>query len=174
MLSIELVNAEAEIVRTTLKEPGREEPGAKTVCRFWADLRIDGVDTRIEREAGTQACFYEPWTVGDVRIWLDSVDAVFAFLRETHGPCRRQENCSHDGPPPPNTRYSTSPALVTVKRFVPTLVKICATQLTPSASMWFVTVPPDAFTCACATAVVPNASNPAASAVPLTSSLPSR
>jgi hypothetical protein len=96
--ALELVDTKAEIVRTTLKTPGNEEPGATTVYRFWADLRIDGGDIRLEREVGTQSSFYEPWTIGGVRIWLDAVDAIFDFMRETHGPCRLQETCSHDLP----------------------------------------------------------------------------
>ena len=100
LVSIELVDTKAEIVHTSLKEPGREESGATTVYRFWGDLRIDGSDMRIEREVGTQSSFYEPWEVGGVRIWLDAVDAIFEFMRETHGPCRLQENCSHSAVPP--------------------------------------------------------------------------
>ncbi len=46
-LTIELVDTKAEIVQTDLEEPGKEEPGAMTVYRFWADLRIDGVDVGV-------------------------------------------------------------------------------------------------------------------------------
>ena len=92
---IEIVDTNAEIIHTTLKEPGSREPGATTVYRFWADCRISGTDVRLEREVGTQASFYEPWEFGGIRIWLDAVDAIFDFMRETHSPCRLQENCSH-------------------------------------------------------------------------------
>ncbi|MCA1809868.1 MAG: hypothetical protein LC725_10530 [Lentisphaerae bacterium] len=30
-----------------------------------------------------------------MRIWLDAVDDIFNFMRETHGPCRLQETCSN-------------------------------------------------------------------------------
>jgi hypothetical protein len=100
-VSIELVDTRAEIVHTTLREPGQEEPRARTVYRFWADLRIDGEAVRLEREVGTQRSFYEPWIVGGVRIWLDAVDAIFEFMRETHGACRLQENCAHPHRAPP-------------------------------------------------------------------------
>jgi hypothetical protein len=97
-LTVELVDTKADIVRTTLKEPGKREPGATTVYRFHADLRIDGADVRMEREVGTQASFYEPWEFGGVRIWLDGVEAIFAVMRETHSPCRLQEICKHGAP----------------------------------------------------------------------------
>ncbi|MFW5871329.1 MAG: hypothetical protein ACOCVH_02465 [Verrucomicrobiota bacterium] len=95
---IEIIGTKAEIVRTTLEKSGREERGATTVYRFMADCRIDGENIRLEREVGTQASFYEPWEIGGIRIWLDAVDAIFDFMRETHGPCRLQENCSHSLP----------------------------------------------------------------------------
>jgi len=95
IVSIHVVDTKAEIVHTTLKEPGREERGARMVYRFWADCEIEGTDIRLEREVGTQASFYEPWKVSGIRIWLDAVDAIFDFMRETHSPCRLQENCSH-------------------------------------------------------------------------------
>ncbi|MDD2709536.1 MAG: hypothetical protein PHV34_16240 [Verrucomicrobiae bacterium] len=91
--TIELVATAAEIKHTTLKTPGLGEPAARTVYRFWADIRVNGQPHRLEREVGTQASFYEPWTIGGVNIWLDAVDAIFEFVQETHGRCRLQENC---------------------------------------------------------------------------------
>lgn len=105
-LLIELIDTDAEIIHTTLREPGIEEPGAKTVYRFWADLRIDGTDVRLEREVGTQASFYEPWEFCGIRIWLDAVDAIFDFMRETHAPCRLQENCMYGAPPRRQARFA--------------------------------------------------------------------
>lgn len=95
---IEVVDTKAEIVRTTLKQPGITEPGATTVYRFWADCKIEGSEVRLEREVGTQASFYEPFEIGGIRIWLDAVDAIFDFMRETHGACRLQDNCSSAPP----------------------------------------------------------------------------
>lgn len=109
-VSIWLVDTKAEILRTTLVDPGREESGATTIYRFWADMRIDGVDVRLEREVGTQASFYEPWEMGGVRIWLDAVDAIFEFMHETHGPCRLQQNCSHGAPPRRQARIALQDA----------------------------------------------------------------
>ncbi len=91
---LELLDTGAAIVETTLAVPGVCEPGARTVYRFWADVRINGHDQRLEREVGSQASFYSPWVVDGVRLWLDAVDAIFTFMRETHSPCRLQANAS--------------------------------------------------------------------------------
>jgi hypothetical protein len=95
---IELLDSGAEIVETSLKQPGVPERGATTIYRFWADFKIDGQALRLERQVGTQASFYEPMTVSGVRIWLDAVDAIFEFMRETHSPCRLQATCMHCPP----------------------------------------------------------------------------
>ncbi len=110
VVPIEIVDTHAEIVRTTLKEPGREEPGATTVYRFFANCRIEGEDIRLEREVGTQASFYEPLEIGGVRIWLDAVDALFDFMRETHSPCRLQATCSRALPPRRQARLALQDA----------------------------------------------------------------
>lgn len=107
---IELIDTGAEIMDTTLKEPGVEEPGAKTTYRFWADFRLNGDAVRLEREVGTQASFYEPWNIGGIHIWLDAVDAIFEFMRETHSPCRLQENCSLSSPPRRQARLAVQDA----------------------------------------------------------------
>ena len=104
----------AAVVETTLKEPGREEPGGRTVYRFWADIRIGGEQVRLEREVGTQRSFSEPAVVGGVRIWLDAVDAIFDFMRETHGPCRLLENCSHGLPPRRHARFALQDASLAI------------------------------------------------------------
>jgi len=107
---IELKDTAARIVHTTLKTPGVEEPGATTVYRFRADLDIDGEAALLEREVGTQRSFYEPWEIGGMRIWLDAVDAIFDFMRETHSPCRLQENCSKQKPPRRQARLALQDA----------------------------------------------------------------
>ncbi|MFO7869943.1 MAG: hypothetical protein R6V03_00720 [Kiritimatiellia bacterium] len=110
IVPIEVMGTEAGIVHTTLKQSGREEPGARTVYRFRAECRVDGRDVRLDREVGTQASFYEPWSDGKVQIWLDAVDAIFDFMRETHSPCRLQENCSHHLPPRRHARLAVQDA----------------------------------------------------------------
>ncbi len=106
MTRIELMGSEAEIIRTTLKNHGEAEKGATTLYRFWADVQVNGEALRLEREVGTQASFYEPWTVAGVQLWLDVVDDVFTFLKETHGPCRPQENCMPGLPPRRHARLA--------------------------------------------------------------------
>jgi len=110
IVEIELIDTGAEIMETTLKEPGVEEPGAKTTYRFWGHFIINGSEVRLEREVGTQKSFYEPWVIAGVRIWLDAVDAIFDFMRETHGPCRLQEICSHNLPPRQQARLAVQDA----------------------------------------------------------------
>ena len=48
---IELLSTGAEIMRTTLKQVLVEEPGAFTIYRFWADVKINGTENNAE--AGT-------------------------------------------------------------------------------------------------------------------------
>lgn len=94
VITIEVIDTGAEIIDTTLEELGVEEPGARTTYRFWADMEINGSAIRYEREVGTQKSFYDPLEIDGVRIWLDAVEAIFDFMRETHGPCRPRANCS--------------------------------------------------------------------------------
>ena len=88
MVRIELVETEARLLRTTLKQLKVEEDGARTDYQFAAVLRVDGQEIRLERQVSTQCSFYEPWVVGGVRIWLDAVAEIFGLLNETHGECR--------------------------------------------------------------------------------------
>ena len=117
---IALVSTGAEIVSTTLAEPGVPEPGARTVYRFWCRLDVDGEGADLEREVGTQRSFYEPWVAGGVRIWLDAVDAVFDFLRETHGACRPGRNSSDALPPRRHARLALQDATA---RICPEMVR---------------------------------------------------
>ncbi len=98
-VAIALFATGAEIMHTSLPRPGVGEPAARTTYRFWADLAVNGSPVRLTREVGTQASFYEPWSIGGVRLWLDAVDAIFGFLSETHAPCRLQESCAEGLPP---------------------------------------------------------------------------
>lgn len=104
--AIELVDTGADIIYTTLKKTGVEEPGAMTPYRFWGDFLVNGREYRLEREVGTQKSFYEPRVIGGVSIWLDAVDAIFDFIRETHGQCRLQENFSTVLPPRRHARLA--------------------------------------------------------------------
>jgi hypothetical protein len=55
------------------------KPGG-TVYRFSADVRIDRRPMRLERYVCSQECFYEPWVVNGLRIWLDTVRDVFDLI----------------------------------------------------------------------------------------------
>lgn len=107
---IELLRTGAEVVRTTLKHILVEEPGAFTIYRFWADVKINGTETRLEREVGTQKSFYEPWEIDGVRIWLDVVNDIFTFVRETHGPCRTRKACARKLPEYRHARFALQDA----------------------------------------------------------------
>ncbi len=109
-VEIELVDTGAEIMDSTLKIPGVEEPAATTTYRFWGEFLVNGSAVRLGREVGTQKSFYEPWVIDGVRIWLDAVDAIFDFMRETHGPCRLREICSHNLPPRRQARLALQDA----------------------------------------------------------------
>ncbi len=83
--TIELVDTSAEVTRTTLRQRGVEEPGGRTDYRFRCQLKVNGEAVELEREVATQRSFYEPWELGGVRLWFDAVQAIFAFLHDTHG-----------------------------------------------------------------------------------------
>lgn len=57
----------------------RVEPGG-VVYRFAALVRVDGQPLRLERYVCSQECFYEPWVVNGLRIWLDTVRDVFDLI----------------------------------------------------------------------------------------------
>jgi len=78
----------ARVLRTTLPVPKLQHPGALTELRFHADVEIDGIALRLERELCTPQSFYEPWEVAGLRLWFDAVDDLFEFMEETHGACR--------------------------------------------------------------------------------------
>jgi hypothetical protein len=89
---IELVDTEAHVLRTTLRELGVEESGARTDYAFSCTLRVAGEEVRLEREVSTQRSFYEPWEIAGVRIWFDAVAGIFDLLAEAHGECRPRKH----------------------------------------------------------------------------------
>ena len=50
------------------------------VYRFSASVRIDGQPMTLERFVCSQECFYEPYVVNGLRIWLDIVKDVFDLI----------------------------------------------------------------------------------------------
>ena len=107
---LRLLDTGARIVSTTLKTPGEEEPGGMTVFAFHAEVEINDKPRRLEREVGSNRSFYEPWEVDGVHIWLDAVDAIFDFMRETHAPCRLQEDAKKSLPPRRHARFALQDA----------------------------------------------------------------
>jgi hypothetical protein len=57
----------------------RVEPGG-IVYRFAARVRVDGQPMALERYVCAQECFYEPYVINGVRIWLDTVKDVFDLI----------------------------------------------------------------------------------------------
>ncbi|MHB8899129.1 MAG: PKD domain-containing protein [Thermoguttaceae bacterium] len=71
-VSVDLADTGAALVE-------KVEPGG-IVYRFWADVRVDGQPVRLERYVCTQECFYEPWVIDGLTIWLDTVRDVFDLV----------------------------------------------------------------------------------------------
>lgn len=72
VVSLVLEDTDAAIVE-------KVEPGG-IVYRFSATFRIDGQSIRLQRYVCSQECFYEPWVVNGLRIWLDTVRDVFDLV----------------------------------------------------------------------------------------------
>lgn len=85
VVAIRLEATEAAIVE-------RVTPGG-IVYRFEARLRVDGLPVTLQRYVCSQECFYEPYVINGVRIWLDTVNDVFDLVpirypREGNLQCR--------------------------------------------------------------------------------------
>ena len=52
------------------------EPGG-IIYTFSARVRVDGQSMTLQRYVCSQECFYEPYVINGVRIWLDTVNDVF-------------------------------------------------------------------------------------------------
>ena len=61
--------------RATAAVLERVEPGG-VVYHFTCGVTVDGHRLRLERYVCSQECFYEPYVVNGMRIWLDAVRAV--------------------------------------------------------------------------------------------------
>lgn len=85
---LNLVSSDAYVTDTTLANIDKGKPGGHTNFKFHCDLDINGTSVRIEREVASQKSFYEPLRIEGLNIWLDGVNSIFNFLKETHGPCR--------------------------------------------------------------------------------------
>ena len=85
-VKLKLLHTAGEVVSTDMPSLDAPISRARTVYRFWAEVELDGVPHRLEREVPTQRSFYEPWEVGGLRIWFDSAACIFkaggGFLME--------------------------------------------------------------------------------------------
>jgi len=55
------------------------EPGG-IIYTFSARVRVDGQSMTLRRYVCSQECFYEPYVINGVRIWLDTVKEVFDLI----------------------------------------------------------------------------------------------
>ena len=76
---MELLGATAEVVARGFNRyrDGGHAGGDITVYAFEATVLVNGREHRLRREVGSQACFYEPWTIDGVRIWFDAAACAF-------------------------------------------------------------------------------------------------
>lgn len=89
---IRLLETSAEVLFTTLPEPGVEYHSAVTFYAFQATIEVNGERHCLKREVPTWRSFYEPWEIAGLTIWLDAVEDIFRFLIEEHGPCRPRKH----------------------------------------------------------------------------------
>jgi hypothetical protein len=106
----------AQVISTTLKRLLVEENAAKTLYRFWAKIKVNGESHTLEREIPSRKSFYEPWLIAGMRVWLDAVDDIFAFLTETHAPCRTTPSAkaTAKGPPFKEARFAVQDATLRI------------------------------------------------------------
>jgi len=57
----------------------RVDPGG-IVYQLEARVRVDGLPMTLRRYACSQECFYEPYVINGVRLWLDTVRDVFDLI----------------------------------------------------------------------------------------------
>lgn len=102
-----------QVRELTLEDTGaaileRVEPGGIVyhfTCRVW----IDGQPMTMERYAGTQESFYEPYVVNGMRIWFDMVRDVFDLI-----PIRYPRTGNLDAHPRRRARFAVQDATLRV------------------------------------------------------------
>ncbi len=83
--TMSLEGTEARVLLTNLREFKKPRPDGGMLYEMAARVRIDGHALRLSRYISAQETFAEPYVVNGMRLWLDSVDDVFAFLADNHG-----------------------------------------------------------------------------------------
>jgi hypothetical protein len=88
-MTMTLVDTWAEIL-----DPWPDDPNVKPRAdgkprvgsyRFYARVEVNGKERVLEREAGTQNAFYEPWTFEGVTVWFDACREIFDLVTDDHG-----------------------------------------------------------------------------------------
>jgi len=76
-----LKDASAEVIGRSYDTYGyrddSHERGDISAYAFSCEVEINGRIQHLRREVGTQASFYEPWVVDEVRIWFDAAACAF-------------------------------------------------------------------------------------------------
>lgn len=76
--TIELLDTDGYIIERDYARYGYAcLKGDISVYGFSVILRIDGEETKITREVGSQASFYEPLNIAGTHLWLDAVKCTF-------------------------------------------------------------------------------------------------
>lgn len=83
--TMELVRTEARVLLTNLKALKQPQPDGGLLYEMAAEVRLDGHPLRLVRYVSAQETFAEPYVVNGMRLWLDAVDDIFAFVADNHG-----------------------------------------------------------------------------------------
>ncbi len=86
-----LIDTGAAVHTTNKKDTHDEEELGGTLYRFFCNVLIDGRRMKMERYAGADESFAEPYYVNGMMIWFDAVSDIFELIEETHGECRPQK-----------------------------------------------------------------------------------
>jgi len=85
--TMKLLETNASIIKTNVKNFSEIQRDGGTICRFSAKVLIDGHIFNMKRYLPTQESFYEPYVINGMRIWFDAVKDYFDFFTEKHGWC---------------------------------------------------------------------------------------
>ena len=76
-VALTLLETGGDVMVTELPSFDAPVSGAKTVCRFFCVVEVNGKRHCLEREVPTQKSFYEPWEIEGIQIWFDGVSDIF-------------------------------------------------------------------------------------------------
>lgn len=89
-----LEDTDARVLFTNCSELLEIRAGTATLYHISCTVTIDGHRMLMERYVGSQESYYEPYVVNGLRIWFDTVSAVFdkGLINERHGPCKPRKH----------------------------------------------------------------------------------